>query len=200
MSTTPTTTDKADSTGISGTTDSHPETEPPVSNSTKTEAEVHSLENQAKTMLATDRKTGHEHSTVERQAACQAHQAEINTHVSNSSAAAERHLTAFEGILTKVQSYYTSKNLSVASYASLLAMAQSKQADAQAAVDALKALNVTIDCTQPDPAQSVAAVKTAVDNARTALQAYREAIKNLIVVIEGASSAHESTSTTGGNQ
>lgn len=170
-------------------------------NSTETETEVHMLEGKAKNMLATERKNGEKHSEQQRQSSCKAHQAEINNRVSNYSVAAQRHLAVFEGILTKVQNFYTTKKLNVSNYDTLLAAAQSKQADAQTAVDALKALNVSIDCTQPDPAQSVATVKTAVSNARSALQAYRAAIKDLIVALQGASSAQDKTETsTGGNQ
>lgn len=202
-SNTSTTTDQSGS-GSSTTSGSHDGTETTTetsTNSTETENEVHTLEDKAKTMLETDRKNGKEQNQQQRQASCKAHQAEINNRVSDYAAAAQRHLTVFEGILTKVQSFYTSKNLSVSNYATLLATAQSKQADAQTAVDALKALDVSIDCTQPDPAQSVATVKTAVSSARTALQAYRTAIKDLIVAIQGASSAQNNTqTTTGGNQ
>lgn len=173
-----------------------------TADSSQVTGEVHDLEGKARALLETERKNGHEQSQIKRQASCKAHQAEINTQITDKSAAAQRHLNTFEGILSKVQAFYTNKNLNVTNYATLLAAAQSKQADAQTAVDALKALNVSIDCTQPDPAQSVATVKTAVDNARTTLQAYREAIKALIVALEGASTSatQQNTSTTGGNQ
>lgn len=187
--------------GTSGSSEVETTSETTTENSTETETEVHMLEGKAKNMLATERKNGEKHSEQQRQSSCKAHQAEINNRVSNYSVAAQRHLTVFEGILTKVQNFYTTKKLNVSNYDTLLAAAQSKQADAQTAVDALKALNVSIDCTQPDPAQSVATVKTAVSNARSALQAYRAAIKDLIVALQGASSAQDKTETsTGGNQ
>jgi len=168
--------------------------------STEIENEVHMLEGKGKSLLQAERKNGKEHSEQQRQTACKAHQAEINTRVSNYSAAAQRHLGTFESILSKVQDFYTNKKLNVPNYSALLATAQSKQADAQTAVDALKALDVNIDCTQPDPAQSLATVKTAVSNARTALQAYRAAIKDVIVAVKGASTSQDKTSTTGGNE
>ena len=167
--------------------------------SPETETEVQHLRSGALTTLETERKNGTEHSQLARENACKAHENEIDTRVSNYAAAAQRHLDVFTSVLTKVQNFYTSKGLNVATYPALLATAQADQTTAQQAVDALKALNVKIDCTQPDPAQSVATVKAAVANARTALQAYRTAIKNIIVALEGASSANDTT-TTGGNQ
>lgn len=164
-------------------------------------ARVDSLQNEAKDLLKTKRDDHAQRSTEERQKACEARATNINTRVGDYSAAAQRHLNVFTSILTKVQNFYTSKNLNVSTYASLLATAQAKQTDAQTAVDALKALDTKIDCTQTDPAQTVAAMKQAVADARTALQAYRTAIKNLIVAIQGASSAQDKTdTTTGGNQ
>ena len=164
-------------------------------------ARVDSLKTEAKDLLKTKRDDHTQRSTEARQKACEAQANNINTRVSDYSAAAQRHLNVFTSILTKVQNFYTTKNLNVSTYPALLATAQAKQADAQTAVDALKALDTKIDCTQTDPAQTVAAMKQAVADARTALQAYREAIKNVIVALQGASSAQSTTqSTTGGNQ
>ena len=179
--------------GTSGSNDSS------TTSDSETETEVQHLRTDAKDQLEAERKNGAEHSLLQRQNACKAHETEINNRVTNYAAAAQRHLDVFTGILTKVQNFYTSKGLNVAAYPALLAAAQAKQADAQTAVDALKALDVSIDCTQPDPAQTVATVRAAVKNARTALQAYRAAIKDVIVVLHGASSANESD-TSGGNQ
>lgn len=163
------------------------------------------LRAQAQQLLAQERAKLKTTTEAERQKACVAHQQEINTRVSNYAAAAQRHLDVFNGIFTKVQTFYTNKKLNVTDYSSLVAAATAKQTAAQSAVDTLKSLNVSIDCTQPDPATAVATVKTAVANARTALQDYRTAIKNVIVALEGASTGTHgdtttTTDTTGGNQ
>lgn len=194
--------------GTSGSSDSSTSTSTSTTNQTETkdtttpaetETEVQHLRTNAISELETERKNGQEHSQTERENACKAHEDEINTRSGNYADAAQRHLDVFTSVLTKVQDFYTSKGLNVATYPALLATAQADQAAAQKAVDALKALNVKIDCTQPDPAQSVATLKAAVANARTALHAYRSAIKDIIVALEGASSANETT-TAGGNQ
>lgn len=187
-----------------------PETEHEVSDPTPPiviKAQLESIREHARQTVETERKNGNLRSLEARQKSCQARQTEINKRVNNYAAAAQRHLGVFEDLLAKVQNFYTTRKLNVTNYDTLLATAQSKQADAQKAVDALKALDVSIDCTSSDPAQSVAAVKTAVTNARTALQAYRTAIKDLVVALKGASTADHTTSTTsttgtttGGNQ
>lgn len=175
------------------------ETENEVETHSQTSGEVQKLEDSAKTMLETERKDGSKHSQADRQTACKAHQAEINKKVNNYAGSAKNHLATFTDILSKVENFVTAKQLTVTNYDSLLATAQSKEVEAQTAVNALAALNATIDCSQSDPAQSVATVKTAVANARAALQAYRGAIKDLITAVKGVSSANEHES-AGGDQ
>ena len=182
------------------------EANPPVSG-TATESETGddsasgqtSLRSQAQSLLKTERQNHKEHTMARRQQACTVHQTEINNRVNNYATAAQRHLDTFTSIFTKVQAFQTSKQLTVSNYVTLVAAAQAKQTAAQSAVDALKALDVKIDCTQPDPATSLAAVKTAVKNARTALQDYRSAIKDVIVALKGGSTSTSDTSSTGGN-
>jgi chromosome segregation ATPase len=168
--------------------------------SSEVETQVGTLQKEAKDLLTNDRKGHQTQSIANRQKACEARAANINKRVSDYSAAAQRHLDTFTSILTRLQTFYTSKNLNVSTYASLLAAAQAKQSAAQTAVDALKMLDTNINCSQSDPAQTVAAMKQAVDNARTALQAYRTAIKDLIIALQGASTDQTNQSATGGNQ
>lgn len=178
------------------TTASMSETEAEASNDT-----TGKLRDQAKQMLTEKRQAAHQHSEAERQKSCTAHQAEINQRIANYSTAAQRHLGVFNDIFAKAQTFHDNKNLTVTDYASLAAAATAKQSAAQTAVDALKGLSVNIDCTQPDPASSLATVKSAVSNARTALQAYRSAIKDLIVALKAAAPSTDSSnsSTTGAN-
>ena len=151
------------------------------------------LRDTAQQLLQTTRKDGKEHTTAQRQLACNQREHSITTRTANFGAAAQRHLDVFNSIFAKVQAFQTDKHLNVSNYDALVAAATAKQSTAQSAVDALKALNVPIDCTQSDPAGSVATVKAAVSDARTALQAYRSAIKDVIVALKGASTAQTST-------
>jgi hypothetical protein len=170
-----------------------------------------SLRDQAEKLLAAKRENKKEHTQTEKKKSCEAHKTEINKRVNNYATAAQRHLDVFDGIFAKVQAFQTKKQLNVANYDTLVATATTKQVAAQAAVDELKALDVSIDCTQPDPATSLAKVKAATANARTALHEYRLAIKDVVVALKGAStsttdkSSSDSTdtttdTTTGGNQ
>lgn len=168
---------------------------------TETETEVHasnteSIREQAKKLLEAKRENHKESTAEHKKQACENHKDDVENRGKNYAAAAQRHLDVFNDIFTKVQAFHDSKNLNVTNYDTLLASALSKQAIAQTAVDNLKALNVTIDCTSTDPAGNVATLKTAVANARTALQDYRTAIKNLIVALKGASTAQTTNSTT----
>jgi len=157
------------------------------------------LHDKARDLLTEKRKDGKEHSQALRQKACEARQKSIDKRTGNFSAAAQRHLEVFNKIFTKVQAFHDSKGLNVTDYDTLVATVTAKQTAAQAAVDALKALDVQIDCTQSDPAGTVATIKTAVTDAHNALKDYRKALKDLVVALKGASTA-EHTDTTGGDQ
>ena len=165
-----------------------------------TETETHtSLRDQAKQMLAEKRQNIKEHTADQKKKACEAHSAEINKRSKNYATAAQRHLDVFNSIFSKVKAFHDSKQLNVTNYDALVAAATAKQTAAQAAVDTLKGLDVSIDCTATDPASTVATLKTAVKNARTSLQDYRQSIKDLVVALKGASTTQTST-TTGGDQ
>jgi len=171
--------------------------------STSGDSNAHDLLDQlhgdAKSELAKLRHDEHKDSSeTERQHACKNLQSNIDNHITDFSDSAQRHLNVFTDIFTKVQAFYTSKGLSVSNYDALVAAATAKQTAAQAAVDALKSLAVSIDCSQPDPAQSLQTVKDAVKTARTALQDYRSSIKDLIVAISNALDTQDTT--TGGGQ
>jgi hypothetical protein len=163
------------------------------------------LHGKAKKLLTDLRQKGKEHSQEARQKACTQRQNSIDHRTAAYASAAGRHLDTFNKIFAKVQAFHDNKHLNVTDYNTLVAAATAKQVTAQSAVDALKALDVTIDCTQSDPASAVATVKAAVQNARTALKDYRTAIKNVVVALKGASTAQDKTSTdtsatTGGDQ
>lgn len=146
------------------------------------------LEIEAKDLLASARQGKQLHTEQQRQTACQAHQKAVDTQIAALGAQTQQNLNTFNSIFTMVQAYQTKNQLNVPSYASLVATAQAKQATAATAVSLLKSVSVTVDCSVPDPAQSIAAVQVAVRNARTALQAYIAAIKDIVVALQGTSS------------
>lgn len=179
----------------------------------QTKAEIHS---KATELLSEKRKNATEHTADQKKKSCEARSANIKKRADNYATAAQRHLNVFNKIFTRVQDFQTKKQLTVANYDALVATATAKQTAAQAAVDALKSADVTIDCTQADPATAVATLKEATANARTALHEYRLAIKDVVVALKGASTdqtddtdktttttpttTDNSTDTTGGTQ
>jgi hypothetical protein len=175
---------------------------------TQTTEMIHS---KASALLAEKRQNGKQHSAEQKKKSCEARQANIKKRADNYAVAAQRHLNVFNKLFTKVQAFQTKKQLTVANYDALVATATAKQTAAQTAVDALKAADVTVDCTQSDPASAVANLKEATANARKALHEYRLAIKDVVVALKGASTAQDgddtttpstdnSTDTTGGTQ
>ncbi len=190
-------------TGTSGST-SHSETTTQVATTSDTETETTTdgstdtttLRQEAQEMLQTKRQNVKEHTAEQKQKACEAHAKEINKRATNYAAAAQRHLDVFNAIFTKVQAFQTNKQLNVTGYDALVATATAKQAAAQTAVDNLKALDVSIDCTQTDPASTVATLKTTTAATRSALQDYRKSIKDIVVALKGASTAQTDKSTS----
>jgi len=179
-------------------------------NETETEVETASanpstLHARAQQFLEDKRKSGKQHSEQERQQACEKHKAAIEGKLTGLANAGQKHLDNFNRLFEKVQAYETKNQIAVSNYDALVAAATAKQTAATTAVAALKNAGVTIDCTTSDPAANLAINKTAADDARTALQAYKSALKDLITAIMNAKSSSDSTNsqdntTTGGNQ
>lgn len=121
---------------------------------------------------------------ADRQKHCEQLQTMVNKQIANFSSNAQSHLTVFNSVYTKVQAFAASKNVTSTDYQNLITTANTDQANATQAVAALKSVAVTIDCTQSNPASSLATIKAAVDSTRTALQAYQKAISAVISNLE----------------
>jgi hypothetical protein len=135
----------------------------------------------AQQLLGERRQKGKEHSEAQRQRACQNHEDGINHLFESLGTKADRFLQRYDGVFTKVQAFQDKNQLDVSTYDDLVADVTAKQTTATAAVAALKDLSGTkIDCTAADPAASVASVRTATQDARSALQAYRLSLKKLV--------------------
>ncbi|HEX8182400.1 MAG TPA: hypothetical protein VF575_02245 [Candidatus Saccharimonadales bacterium] len=165
--------------------------QPSAESGTETEADkqnttgkVEDLRQRAQKKVQADRQEKKSEKTLAvRQKACQAREANLNKKIVNYSRNAKNHLAKYDTTLTKLQDYQTEKQLTVPSYDSLAAAAVTEKSQATAAVEALSAVSVDIDCTVSDPAASVAVVKEAVKNARTALQSYRTSVKAVLVAL-----------------
>lgn len=164
-----------------------------ASNTTDSTTLKEQFQQEAKDRLQTLRENVKEQTQEHRQQACEARKSNLQRRMTNAVAAADRHKEVFDKIYTRVKDFYTNKNLNVANYADLTAAVDKAQADAQAQIDALSGLDVSVDCTSQTVADSVAAFQTAVKSTRDSLKAYRAALVDLIKSLKGASTGAHST-------
>jgi hypothetical protein len=147
-----------------------------------------------------ERKTGKIHSEAEREKSCTARKASLTKRMANAVTQAERHKAVFDKIYGKVKDFYTAKNLTVADYAALTAKVDTAQANAQASIDALKSLDVSVDCTYQTVAESVSAFQQAVKSSRDSLKAYRSSLVDLIKAVKTAAGTSEDSTSNSTNQ
>lgn len=135
-------------------------------------------------------KLNHQEQTqAQRQKVCENRKANLARRMSNAVTVAERHQANIDRIYSKVKDFYTAKQLNVPNYTDLTAQVDTAQTNSQTAINALKALDVNVDCTSQTVADSVAAFQQAVQATRDALKAYRSALVNLITALKGASTS-----------
>lgn len=150
---------------------------------------------QLRSKMKTEHAQNEAQAIANRQKHCQQLQNLVNRQEADFTRNAQNHLSVYNSVYSKVQAYATNKKVTSTEYQSLVTAANTQQANATQAVSALKSVAVNIDCTQQDPASSLATVKTAVDSTRTALQAYQQAIKAVISNLEAAAKSSSTTNT-----
>jgi hypothetical protein len=142
-------------------------------------------------------KQNHQEQTeVQREKVCGTRKANLTKRMATAVTVAERHKTNIDRIYAKVKDFYTTKQLNVSNYTDLTAKVDAAQTNAQVAIDALKALDVNVDCTSQTVANSVSAFQQAVSNTRDSLKAYRSALVDLITALKGASTSSNTSSST----
>lgn len=184
------TSNTGDSTTESGTTSEQEQTDV---HTFKSQGNAYLL--QLRNKMKTEHAQNQAQAIANRQKHCVQLQNMVNRQVADFSRNAQNHLTVFNNVYSKVQAFATSKNVTSSNYQSLVTAANTQQANATQAVAALKSVAVNVDCTQQDPASSLATVKSAVDSTRTALQAYQQAIKAVISNLEAATKTPSTTNT-----
>lgn len=100
---------------------------------------------------------------------------------------AQASLTRINKVLNEVVTFQKTNNVAVANFSALVAMATAAQMKATTSVQALAAVNPTIDCTSTSAASQLATFKAAVAQARTDLIAYRSAVQQILSAVESAS-------------
>ncbi|MBW3538619.1 hypothetical protein KY386_03980 [Candidatus Parcubacteria bacterium] len=127
-----------------------------------------------------------------RLAACQRRETNINAIMERMAAQADKHIGVFDKISQRVQAFYQAKGRSVANYDALVADVTAQRAAAAAAAAKLGSAS-GFRCDGDDPKGSITAFKAELKSTRTALQAYRTAVKNLIVGVKSAVGAEQRT-------
>jgi len=143
-----------------------------------------------------------EKTAAQRLKICDARKTSIQNKLSAYNNQADQKLTRFDTIFARVKAIKTEKQLQVVNYDALLvAPATQKKTVATESVAALEALTADFNCNKTDPAATIAAIKSATSNTRTALKEYRQAIKDIVVAIaqvNKTSKASDNTNTTTG--
>lgn len=119
-----------------------------------------------------------------RKKVCEKRQVNINKIITNSNAQGASNLAVFQSIQGKVMQFVTDKNLTVANYEALVADADAKRGDAQAAFEVAR--QTTFSCDNTDPSSPGKVVSDLMHTKHDALKDYRTAVKNLIVAVKQA--------------
>jgi hypothetical protein len=122
---------------------------------------------------------------------CQNHEKFINDALSRVANRGQSRLDLFTTIATRVETFYMNKGKALSNYDALVADVNTKKASAQAAVDAVKATSGSFSCDVAAPKGSISSFKDAWKTEVSALEAYRTAVKNLIVGVKSVQSTTE---------
>jgi len=120
---------------------------------------------------------------------------EIPSRVSNR---ATRHQEVFDKIYGRVQGFYDKGQLTVDNYDELKSAVDTAQANSAAAVLAVGEVEVTIDCDDPKIGEQLDSVRTAAQEARTALKEYRTKLVELISALKSAAAQQNNDDNTEG--
>ncbi len=132
--------------------------------------------------------------------ACQNREQAITNIMARIADRGQKQVTLFGTIATRTETFYVTKGKTLSTYSSLVSDVTTKQAAAQTAVDAIKSDSAGFSCNGSDPKGFVSSFQVSLKAEISALQAYRTAVKNLIVGVKSVQSTTTTSSTTGGNQ
>lgn len=155
------------------------------------EVEHTKAEDAAKARQALNEKKD-KHSSEQKRRICENHKNGINNRVKRLVNSSQNTQKRIDKIFAKAQAFQKDNNLNPADYDNLLAAAQAAQSSSSQAVAALKAAAPTVDCTSDQTTNNVAAFKTAAQQAREKLQAYKKAVKAVLQALQTANKAEGS--------
>jgi hypothetical protein len=116
---------------------------------------------------------------------CRNHEANISKLMTNGVQRAQKQIDLFTTITTRVEAFYTEKGKTVDSYDRLVAAVGAAKATAATDLSTLQGTS-TFSCDGSDPKGTASGYRSAAEKLRQDLQAYRTAIKNLIVAVKAA--------------
>ena len=146
-----------------------------------------SFRSQGQTLLAQaekEHKSGR--SPADLQKVCEARKKGIETRTAALVKNAQNSLSRINKVLTEVEAYQKTNNITVPNFDALVTATTTAQATATTSVQALAAVNPTIDCTSTSAASQLATFKAALTQSRTDLIAYRTAVQNVLTAVENA--------------
>jgi len=154
------------------------------------------LRHKAVTSLTELRKEHKTQTAEQRQKKCEDRKHGLTTKFSRIVSNSQRIQGRIGDVLDKALAYQQSNNLSPAGFDSLVAAAQTAKTTSQAAIDQLKTVQPTLDCSSGAVAEDVATFKAAAEQTRDSLKTYRTAVKNVLKALE----AIKPTETEGSQQ
>jgi hypothetical protein len=125
--------------------------------------------------------------------ACENRQANIEATLARVADRGQKQYSLFSSVATKVEAFYTDQDKTLSNYSQLLAAVNTQAAAAQAAVNAVQADSTGFSCTN-SPRTFVTTFLTALKSQITAMQAYRTAVRNLVVGVKSVDATTSSKS------
>lgn len=155
---------------------------------------VDSIKSKSKERIEELKKKASEKTVEVRTKACEARESNIENRLKNRVEAAKRHQEKFSSIYDKVNSFAQEKSLSSADITTLQNKVLTDKTKINAEIATLEALNVNLDCSNPDGVAEVIdtyknqldSVKSSLKNYRESIRLYSQAVKKLAEEGEGA--------------
>jgi hypothetical protein len=120
-------------------------------------------------------------------ARCENREARINRLLDTGAVIMDKQLSVIQRIEEGIKKFYVDKALSSEEYASAVAVAEEKEADAIAGIDLVK--DMTFECDEADATKPSSDVKEMVSVRKQSLSEYRNAVKELLLVVKKALNA-----------
>lgn len=153
---------------------------------------VESYKKQARQKTEQAKEKTQEKSAELRQKACTARKNAMQKRLSAKVTVAEKHKELFDKIFTKVQNFYNQKGLSIDNYESLVEAVEDAQADTTEKLLALKSIDTSVDCSDPNVANTISTFREALGATRDSLKTYKTTLKELIAAVhQAAESANQ---------